>query len=349
MNDNWKNILVPQTMLIQDVLKTINSEPLQLALVVDELNRLIGTITDGDIRRALINGTPLTHTISDIMTTAPSVCEYGASREQVLELMRDKMLYSIPILKDGIVVGLETINDVTKKAKYDNPVFLMAGGFGARLKPLTNDCPKPLLKLGGKPILEIQILNLIKAGFHDFYISTHYLPEMIRNYFGSGEKWGVSINYVHEELPLGTGGALGLLPKDLPDLPVIILNGDLLTKIDFQALVFFHNKNSAQGTMCVREYEYQVPFGVVGSDGHNITSMIEKPIHRFHVNAGIYVVGRNIINSVGLNEVIDMPNLLERFLRGGILMFPFHEYWLDIGRMEDFKKAQSDIFSLGLL
>jgi dTDP-glucose pyrophosphorylase len=333
---------------IQDVLKVIDSESLQLALVVDLNNRLLGTITDGDIRRALINGIPLSNPISEIMFTTPTVVDCSTSKAQLLELMNAKQLNSIPILDNGIVVGLETIHHITQKAKYDNPVFLMAGGFGTRLKPLTDNCPKPLLKVGDKPILETVLLGFVKSGFHNFYISTHYLPEMIKEYFGSGEKWGVSINYVHEEQPLGTGGALGLLPKDLPDLPVIMMNGDVLTKVDLEALLAFHNENDANATMCVREYEYQVPFGVIESEGNKIKSMVEKPMQRFHVNAGIYVVGRNIIKQVNNNEVVDMPTLLERYLDKSVLMFPFHEYWLDIGRIDDFNRAQIDIQTLGI-
>lgn len=342
MSHNWKNILVSPLSNIREVLKVIDSEALQLALVVDLDNRLLGTVTDGDIRRALINDLPLSHPITEIMFTTPTVVDYSISKAEVLALMNAKQLHSIPILDNGIVVGLETIHHVTQKNKYDNPVFLMAGGFGTRLKPLTDNCPKPLLKVGDKPILETVLLSFIKAGFHDFYISTHYLPEMVREYFGSGEKWGVSINYVHEEKPLGTGGALGLLPKDLPELPVIMMNGDVLTKVDLEALLTFHNGNNANATMCVREYEYQVPFGVIESEGNFIKSMVEKPIQRFHVNAGIYVVSRKIIEQVNNNEVVDMPTLLERYLGDNVLMFPFYEYWLDIGRMDDFKRAQID-------
>jgi dTDP-glucose pyrophosphorylase/predicted transcriptional regulator len=348
MSQDWKNILVSPSSNIQEVLKIIDSEALQLALVVGLDNRLLGTVTDGDIRRALINDVPLSHPISEIMFTTPTVVNVSVSKAQVLELMNTKQLHSIPILDDGIVIGLETIHQVTKKAKYDNPVFLMAGGFGTRLKPLTDNCPKPLLIVGDKPILETVLLSFIKAGFHNFYISTHYLPEMVREYFGDGSKWGISINYVHEEQPLGTGGALGLLPKNLPELPIIMMNGDVLTKVDLEALLAFHNDNNANATMCVREYEYQVPFGVIESEGNTIKSMVEKPIQRFHVNAGIYVVGRQIIEEVNNNEVVDMPTLLERHLDNKVLMFPFYEYWLDIGRMDDFKRAQVDFKTLGL-
>jgi dTDP-glucose pyrophosphorylase len=348
VNNNWKNILVAPTATIQEVLKVIDSGSLQFALVVDTENRLLGTVTDGDVRRALISNLSLYHPISQIMFKTPTVVDPSVSKTQVLELMNVKQLYSIPILDDGIVVGLETMHYAAEKTKYDNPVFLMAGGFGTRLNPLTDSCPKPLLKVGDKPILETVLLRFIKSGFHDFYISTHYLPEMIQEYFGDGSKWGVSINYIHEARPLGTGGALGLLPKALPALPVVMMNGDVLTKVDLEALLAFHNKNNANATMCVREYEYQVPFGVIESEGNNITSMVEKPIQRFHVNAGIYVVGREIVDSVKENEVVGMPTLLERFLDKQILKYTFYEYWLDIGRIDDFKRAQVDIHLLGL-
>jgi dTDP-glucose pyrophosphorylase/CBS domain-containing protein len=347
MSHNWKKVLVDPSSSIQSVLKVIDGEALQLALVVDIDKRLLGTVTDGDIRRALISGVPLSHPISEIMNTAPKVVEFRTSKHRILELMSANKLYSIPLLDNGIVVGLETIHQITEKTKHANPVFLMAGGFGARLKPLTDDCPKPLLKVGEKPILETVLLQFIKAGFDNFYISTHYLPEMIREHFGNGDKWGVSINYVHEEQPLGTGGALGLLPKDLPALPIIMMNGDVLTKIDLEALLTFHNDNNASATMCVREYEYQVPFGVVESEGNKIKSMVEKPVQRFHVNAGIYVVGREIIKRVKINEVVDMPTLLGRYLHESVLMFPLYEYWLDIGRIDDFQRAQIDIRTLG--
>jgi dTDP-glucose pyrophosphorylase/predicted transcriptional regulator len=348
MSHNWKNILVSPLTNIQDVLKVIDKEALQLALVVDHNSRLLGTVTDGDIRRALINNVPMFQPISDIMFTSPTVVDVSISRTDVLELMNAKQLHSIPVLDNGLVVGLETIHHVTEKAKYDNPVFLMAGGFGTRLRPLTDNCPKPLLKVGDKPILEIVLLNFIRAGFYDFYISTHFLPEMIRDYFGDGDKWGVSISYIHESEPLGTGGALGLLPENIPDLPVIVMNGDVLTKIDFEKMLASHNQNVATATMCVREYEYQVPFGVIENNGLKITGMVEKPIQRFHVNAGIYVISSDIVKSIKKNEHIDMPTLLEKHITDNVMMFPFHEYWLDIGRLDDFKRAQTDIVNLDL-
>jgi dTDP-glucose pyrophosphorylase len=337
MSHNWNNILISPNESIQQALKIIDAEALKLALVVDENSYLLGSITDGDIRRALIQGISLSEPVSKIMFRSTTTALEGTPRERLLALMDDKQLLSIPLMKNGKVVGLETLHQVMHKPKYDNPVFLMAGGFGTRLRPLTDNCPKPLLKVGDKPILETVLLRFIKAGFHNFYVSTHFLPEMVSDYFGNGEKWGVTISYVHENEPLGTGGALGLLPNNLPDLPVVVMNGDVLTKVNFDA----------NATMCVREYEYQVPFGVIESDGHTIKCMVEKPVQRFHVNAGIYVISRAIIDSVDENEVVDMPSLLERYLDNKVLMFRFYEYWLDIGRMEDYQRAQSDIDTLG--
>jgi len=225
----------------------------------------------------------------------------------------------------------------------------MAGGFGKRLRPLTENCPKPMLKLGGKPVLEILLTKFIASGFKNFYISTHYLPEVIQDYFGDGSAWNVKITYVHEMSPLGTGGALGLLPDNIPDLPLVLINGDVLTNLDFEKVLQFHNKNKAAATMCVKNHEYQVPFGVINIDDNKVVSMIEKPTHRFMINAGVYIVGQNIIRAVEKNIPIDMPALLERHIAIGedVLTFPIHEYWLDIGRLDDYARAQSDILTIG--
>ncbi len=226
----------------------------------------------------------------------------------------------------------------------------MAGGFGTRLRPLTDNCPKPLLKVGNKPILEIILQRFIDAGFHNFYISTHYLPEMIKEYFGNGSQWNVNITYVHESKPLGTGGALGLLPDTIEQLPLIMTNGDVLTNLDINALLEYHNKEDAIATMCVREYDYQIPYGVIDKDGNRVMGMTEKPTYKFHVNAGIYVVTPKLFNSVKENTKIDMPTLLESFIQDDnkVILYPLTEYWLDIGQMNEYKQAQKDIISLGL-
>ena len=192
------------------------------------------------------------------------------------------------------------------------------------------------------------MLSFIRAGFKNFYISVFYKPEIIKSYFGDGSKWDVSIQYVQEDQPLGTAGALSLLPRDMPNLPMIVMNGDILTNVDFERLIEFHNDNGAMATMCVRDYEYQVPYGVIVGDGHHILSMEEKPIQRFFVNAGIYVLTPELIREVQQDIKIDMPTLLQNTIdkMEQVLMFPIHEYWLDIGRLDDFDRAQADIAML---
>ncbi|ELE1909193.1 TPA: nucleotidyltransferase family protein [Vibrio vulnificus] len=348
----WQKTLIREQNTVKQALEIINNEALRVALVVDNNQHLVGVVTDGDIRRGLLKNLTLAEPVSLVMNLSPTIAKMGTRREDLIELMEKKGILSIPLLDEaGKVVGLETLHGALHRPKYQNPVFLMAGGFGTRLRPLTDNCPKPMLKIGNKPILETVIRSFIKAGFVNFYISTHYMPELIHAHFGDGSEFGVNITYVHEESPLGTGGALGLLPNDLPkDLPLIMMNGDVLTKVDFQRLLDFHVSHDADATMCVREYDYQIPYGVINGEGNKITSMVEKPIQRFFVNAGIYVVSPRVIQSVPENHRIDMPTLLEQHMqeRNNVLMFPIHEYWLDIGRMDDFNRAQADIHTLGM-
>ena len=224
----------------------------------------------------------------------------------------------------------------------------MAGGFGKRQHPLTESIPKPLLKVGTKPILETILKQFIECGFHLFYISTHYKAEMIRHHFGNGDKWGVTIHYIYEDTPLGTAGALGLLPKDLPDLPMLMMNSDVLTAVNYGHLLKFHQEQSGVASVCVREYDFQVPFGVIEREGYRIKNIIEKPIHKFYVNAGIYVLDPVLVKKVDGKGYLDMPTLLEKSIESGdqVNMFPVHEYWLDIGRMKEYEQAQTEIYNL---
>lgn len=354
MIENWKRSLVPETSTIREVLEILDIEGLRVALVIDDEQMLKGVVTDGDIRRGLLEGENLETAVHKVMNCHPYTAQIGTSREELIAKMNELDFLFIPILQGSKLVGLETLHGalVEVENKHQNPVFIMAGGFGTRLKPLTDNCPKPMLKIGDKPILETLINSFKKAGFVNFYISTHYMPEVIVNHFKDGKDLGVNISYVHEDNPLGTGGALGLLQNALPnDLPVIMINGDVLTKVDFDSLLEFHIANEAEATMCVREYDYQIPYGVVEGTGNQITGMVEKPIQRFFVNAGIYVISSAIVNSVEKDCKIDMPTLLEQHIekQKKVLMFPIHEYWLDIGRMDDFNRAQMEIHTLGVL
>jgi dTDP-glucose pyrophosphorylase/predicted transcriptional regulator len=349
MSKNWEKVVLSPEHSVRDALAVINEEALRVCLVVDEGQRLLGVVTDGDVRRAILNNVSLAQSVTAVMNSTPITVSAKLTRAQLLETMRERSILSLPVVNEsGKLIGLETWEQAAQIPSYDNPVFIMAGGFGTRLRPLTDSCPKPMLKVGDKPILETLLSQFLKAGFKNIYISTHYMPEQITDYFGDGSAWGANIRYVYEETPLGTGGALGLLPADIPALPLIMINGDVLTTVDFNRLLDFHNKYQPMATMCVREYDYQIPYGVISGDGHRILEMQEKPIQRYFVNAGIYVVSPELFMNVAKQERIDMPTLLEQQIarQEDVLMFPIHEYWLDIGRMDDFHKAQLDIKGL---
>lgn len=346
---SWRNALVKRDVSLEEAINILDRAALRIAIVVDHDERILGTVTDGDVRRALIKHLSLETPIEAVMNANPKTAQKSWTHSRVLALMEQYELLQLPLVDEtGRVVGLANLHDLVNIHRYDNPVFLMAGGFGTRLRPLTHDCPKPMLKVGDKPILEQILLNFVEAGFHRFYISTHYMPEVIQEHFGDGEKWGVTIDYIHEDEPLGTGGALGLLPHNEIDLPVFMMNGDVLTSLNILSFLEFHKKHNSIATMCVREYEHQVPYGVITSEGVQIKSMVEKPVQRFFVNAGIYLLSPELVRSVQPGERIDMPTLLEKQIELGnsVNMFPVHEYWLDIGRMDDFQRAQADVGGL---
>ena len=343
--ETWKETILKADNTMQDAISVLDKVETKIIMVSDNSRKLIGTITDGDIRRALINQLGMEEKLSKFMFKEPSVALENDSESYILSIMRDRGLRQIPILdNDRRIIGLRSEKGLRKRQTRDNPVFLMAGGFGTRLKPLTNSTPKPLLNVSGKPILEIIIDQFIEAGFHIFYISIHYKADMFEQYFGDGRSLGVSIKYVYESSPLGTAGALSLMPPDLPDLPVIVMNGDLLTKINLEELLLFHNHHEAAATMAVRDFNFQVPYGVVEIEDNKIKSLSEKPTQHFFINAGIYVLSRSLIRTIDKDKHLDMTTLLTEQLekKENVAMFPIHEHWLDIGQHEQLEQAQSD-------
>jgi len=344
---DWKKVLLKPDDTMEYAIQVLHEGGCRIALVSDENYRLLGTITDGDIRRAIMKKSTMKSPVSLIMNSNPLTINNKVKNEDILSLMTDKGLLHMPILnKDGTLCRLETLQHLIEKKIYDNPVFLMAGGFGTRLHPLTKETPKPLLKIGSKPILEMIIEQFISYGFHNFYISTHFKSEQIRNYFKNGEIHNITIQYLHEDKPLGTAGSLGLLPDNLPDLPIIVMNGDLLTKVDFINLLDFHYDHDSEATMCVREYAFQVPYGVVQIDNYNIKEIKEKPVHKFFVNAGIYVLNKTLINKLDGKSYLDMTDLLDKeLINEKVNAFPIHEYWLDIGKIEEYERANREVFT----
>jgi len=344
---DWQSVIIQSDVSLEEGIKVLNTG-LRILLVVNNKKILIGIVNDGDIRRALIRKIPMDAKIKDVMNKNPVSISHPYSRNQVLNQMASQDLLHMPVInKSGEICGLETINNLLEKKSYDNPVFLMAGGLGTRLHPLTEDIPKPLLNVGANPLLEIILKQFIDAGFHDFFISVFYKADLIKKYFGDGSDWGVSIRYINESSPLGTAGSIGLLPDNLPNLPLIMMNGDLLTKVDFEHLLHFHNQSDAVATICVRQYDYQVPYGVVDVHDDYIIKISEKPFQHFLVNAGIYVLNRNLINMFDGKNHIDMPDFLcNEIVDEKVTAFPIHEYWLDIGHLKDYDKANEDIKTL---
>lgn len=345
MRLDWKKIAIAPTLSMKDALQVIDGGALRLALVVDASDVLLGTLSDGDVRRALIHGVSMADPVSQAMNPMPRKMAGPGEGEDAYAIMGEYDLLVIPVIDgSGRVIGIYSHKDFLYPRQKDNWVFLMAGGYGKRLRPFTDQCPKPMLKVGSKPILQTILESYLAAGFRKFYISVHYMAEAIIDYFGDGSRWNATIHYIEEKAPLGTAGALGLLPT-VDDLPLMMMNGDLLTKVDFSHLLRFHEENGSDLTMCVREYDFTVPYGVVETKGRYITKITEKPVHKFFVNAGIYVLSPNAVETVKGGIQLDMPNLAESLVNQGrdVSVFPIHEYWLDIGRPDDFARAQEEI------
>lgn len=341
---DWQKVLVAATASIREVIKVIDDGALQIALVVDADRRLLGTVTDGDVRRGILRGIALEEPVTQIMNAAPSVVPADRQREEVLALLRSKSLRQVPVVdQERRLVGLEVIDDLLQPARRDNLVVIMAGGLGSRLRPMTDDCPKPMLRVGGRPILETIVENFVESGFRRFCFAVNYRAEVIREYFRDGARFGCEIRYLQEEAPLGTAGALGLLPE-VPTQPVLVMNGDVLTKVDFGHLLTFHASHQTAATMCVSEYALQVPYGVVRVDQDRLLAIEEKPLQKFFVNAGIYVLEPRAIGLIPRGQAFDMPSLFSLLVKAGheAAVFPVREYWLDLGKVEDFRRAQDD-------
>ena len=292
---SFENIRLSPQSTIKEALKIIDSGAMKIALVLDDENKLVGTVTDGDIRRGLLNGLTLDASIESIIFRNPTVCGINDSKEDILKIAVAKKIYQIPIVdNEGILVGIEEVDELLKPTEYPNKVVLMAGGLGTRLRPLTDELPKPLLQVGNKPILETIINGFAKYGFKNIVLSVSYKAEMIEEYFGDGSKFGVNIEYVHENKRMGTAGALSLMKEKLTE-PFFVMNGDLLTNVNFEHMLEYHHSNHAKATMGVREYDFQVPYGVVNVHGHDILSIEEKPVHKFFVSGGIYILDTNVL------------------------------------------------------
>jgi len=339
-----EQIKIVVTSTIEKALSVIDSGAVKIALVVDTDNKLLGTLSDGDIRRGLLRKKLLNETIEDVYFKNPTTANKGASKEDLLHLCLVNGISQVPIVdEDRKVIDLFIIDDGLQKKQHENHVVLMVGGLGTRLRPLTENTPKPMLKVGGKPILETIVKRFVDDGFTNITMCLGYKSNVIQDYFRDGGSFGANIDYIVEEERMGTAGALTLLEKRL-DNPFFVMNGDLLTNINFEKMLDFHVEHNSKATMCVREYDIEVPYGVVNVANENITSIIEKPIHSFFVNSGIYLLEPDCIDLIPDNKFYDMPTLFEELIaaKEKIISFPLQEYWLDIGRVADYEKANAE-------
>lgn len=338
-----KNLFVSEHATIREAMTVIDHGLCKTALVVDESRHLKGVVADSDIRRALLKGFTLESQTHEIMNRNPLSMPQGLSKKQARQLVQHHKRDILPVLnKQGCVVDAMPLVESLEAKKFENEVVLMAGGRGERLMPLTREIPKPMIEVGKKPMLEILLENFLSNGFSKFRISVNYLGDSIEEYFGDGSKWGASISYISEDKPLGTAGALSLMQQ--PKLPFIIMNCDVLTKVDFELLLEHHNETKSLATMCVTQQEVSVPFGVVEHDNFTLEKVIEKPIFTYLINAGIYVLSPEVLSLVEHDTFLDMPTLIERVQKemGQATLFPLHEYWLDIGTHRSLEQANND-------
>jgi dTDP-glucose pyrophosphorylase len=342
VQQHWRRTLISSRASLQEAAQNLTESALRIVLVTDgHQQRLLGTLSDGDIRRGLLRGLTLGSPIEAVMNPNPLVVPEGITPELVRQIMSANKIHQVPeVDSEGRIIGLHTWDDFEISAPVDAPMVIMAGGKGTRLRPHTVDCPKPMLPIRGKPMLA-HIIDRAKAeGFHRFVISLNYLGHVIEDYFGDGRPLGINIDYLRETAPMGTAGSLSLF-ESTPDRSFVVTNGDVLTDIRYADILDFHTRHAADATMAVRLYEWHHPFGVVEMDGLTIVGFEEKPVARTHINAGVYVLSPGALDLLKPGESCDMPKLFERLQEKGgrTIAYPMHEPWLDVGRPDDLKAA----------
>lgn len=341
MYEKIKNCCVQDSRSLLDAMRTIDAGAVGIALVVDDSGRLLGTLTDGDIRRALLKSAALSspllpHIHRNFTAVAPET-----GRVEVLDLMQARYLNQVPIVDaEGKLRGLHLLHEIIGAVERPNWAVIMAGGKGTRLRPITENLPKPMIRVAGRPILERLILHLVGFGIRRIYLSINYLGHIIEEHFGDGSRFGCQIEYLREEAPLGTGGALSLLPKP-PTAPLLVLNGDLVTQADLGAMLEFHSRNTYVATMAVRRYFHQVPFGCVELDSGRIKHLEEKPLLEKFINAGIYVLSPEVLARIP-KGFFPITNLFEECIERKLAIggFEVDDDWIDVGQREQLKQAQ---------
>lgn len=341
---NWESVLIGPETPLREALEIIDRAGTRMVLVIDANRKLLGTLSDGDVRRSLLRGSGLTDVVANSMHTNPRVGKASDEISTILAFMRRSGLYQMPVVDDdGVVIGLHTIDDMLTMPERSNWVVIMAGGRGTRLAELTHETPKPMLKVGSRPLLETIVISFAQQGFRRIFLSVNYRAEQIEGHFGNGSPFGVDISYLREDRPLGTAGALSLL-GERPSQPIVVTNADLLTKESYGRMLDRHVELKADATMAVRTYDMQVPFGVVREGDRGIEAIEEKPIQSFIVNAGMYVLSPQSLDLIPKDRAFDMPSLFDMMMQRGMKTRCHHieGYWLDIGRMADYERANTD-------
>jgi dTDP-glucose pyrophosphorylase len=342
MSDRLADCLVPISGSVRDALAALDRGARHIALAVEPDGRLSGVITDGDLRRALLGGASLADPVEPMVTRAYLAVGTGEGRAAALELMRARRVSAIPVVDDrGAPVGLHLLQEFLERASRPNWAVVMAGGQGLRLRPLTDTVPKPMLRVAGRPILERIVLHLVGSGIGRIFLAVNYLGHVIEAHFGDGSAFGCRIDYLREDEPLGTGGALGLLPEP-PTETLLLLNGDLVTSADLGALLAFHSLGGYDATIGVRRYMHTVPFGCIERDGTRVTALEEKPTLEREVNTGIYALEPALVARVAPGRAISMPALITDVLADGspVGAFEIEDDWVDIGQREQLAHAR---------
>lgn len=342
------NEAVHATATLVDAVRAIEASRRRIAVVVDAEQHVLGTLTDGDVRRCLLAGGALDKPVSEAMNTKPLVAVAGAPDSYVIDVMRRGNVLAIPIVdRNGRFLRVVHLTDITPStdAPHDASGFefavIMAGGEGSRLRPLTQTLPKPMIEIAGVPLLERQVRRLAEAQMRRIYISVNYLGHLIETHFGDGSAFGLEIRYLRELQKLGTAGALSLLPET-PSGPIVVMNGDILTTSDFGSLRSFHTAQNACITIAAIDYRVNIPYGVLCADGPYVTGLVEKPAQRFLCNAGMYALSPAALALLPKDQPFNMTDLIGLCLQAQqpVAVFPLHEYWSDIGTPDDLEKAR---------
>ncbi len=343
---DWKKLVIQEGETIKGVMSLFEKNRAQIAIVASQDNILMGTITDGDIRRGILKNIDLNDNVQKVINNNPVTVFQSTPSQEIFKKAIALDLKYIPVINEKRELkGVYSKDDLLSITSRDNPVVIMAGGEGIRLRPITNTIPKPLVDLNGSPIIERLLVHLINQGFKNFYLSINYLGDMIESYFGDGKKWGVNISYLKEDKKLGTAGSLKLLEKEKIDKNIIILNGDLVTSVNFGELLDYHVNDDADATVGIQKIWLKVPYGVINHEDRHVSSLEEKPLVPYCINCGIYVLSPKTISEIQTDKKIDMTCLIAQLLnhKKKVMVFPIYENWQDIGNIRDLE-AVREIF-----